>query len=239
MNNNCRIYARLIMMASLSGSLVSSATTVWTKTVVCAECGTTNTIHVITSISSFGLMDLDTRPAPPARYNIQYQLQVCGQCRYAADDLTRPLKSDAAKRYLSEINRLGQNTLSDNYHIAAELIQLENDDWLTAAFLDVRAAWVEDDRKGGEKRAEAFRGSAIRRLERHIKTDNGSPSLMLLLSDLYRRTGRFDDAENMARQAYAVSDKKTFLSICAKQEIENCHRRNPLRVQAVIPKDVD
>lgn len=220
-----------LTMAWLSLMRVAFATTMGTKMVVCAECGTTNTVHVITSTSSFGSMDLDSRPPSPARDNLKYQIQVCNKCRYSAIDISRPLTSNESKKYLLSIKQKKHSTLSDNYHIAAELIQRETGNMLEAAFYDIRAAWVEDDCKNAHDRAKMFRRNAIAKLEQYMNSGGRmSPSMMMVLSDLYRRTGRFPDAETMAERVYIISGKKGFLADCAKLEIENCQRFNSNRV---------
>ena len=193
---------RWIMTTVLSGSLVASATTVRTKTVVCAECGATNTIHIITSTSSFGSIDLETRPAFPARMNVHHLLQVCSNCGYPSFDLSSGLKTTEAKAYLSKMKR--QPRLPELYRHAAALYEREEPGCRRAFECDVFAAWVADDLK--DKRLAAIcRYSAVVRFRRMKDPDVG---LRLMSVELLRRVGDFAAAE----KAVNVLEKDSSLS---------------------------
>ena len=200
--SNYRTGMRLTMMIFLTGSLVSSATTLGTKTVVCAECGMTNTVHVITSTSSFGPMDLETRPAFPARMNVHHLLQVCSHCGYPSFDLSSGLKTKEAKAYLSKMKKLSR--LPELYRHAAALYERENPGCRRAFECDVFAAWVADDLK--DKRFAAIcRYSALVRFRRMKDPDVG---LRLMSVELLRRVGDFAAAE----KAVGGLEKDTALS---------------------------
>lgn len=205
---------RWIMMAFLTGSLVASATTVVTKQVVCAECGATNTVHVITSTSSFGPMDLETRPAFPARMNVHHLLQVCSNCGYPSFDLSSGLRTTEAKAYLSKMKR--QPRLPELYRHAAALYEREEPGCRKAFECDVLAAWVADDLK--DKRFAAIcRYSAVVRFRRMKDPDVG---LRLMSVELLRRVGDFV----AAGKAASVLEKDSSLS-AKERELLNYEKR--------------
>lgn len=200
--NNYRIGTQLIMMIFTTVSLVASAMTVGTNTVVCAECGATNTVHVLTSTSSFGPMDLETRPAFPARMNVHYLLQICSSCGYPSFDLSSGLKTKEAKAYLSKMKK--QSRLPELYRHAAALYEWEEPGCRRAFECDVFAAWVADDLK--DKRFAAIcRYSAVVRFRRIKDPDVG---LRLMSVELLRRVGDFV----AAAKAASVLEKDSTIS---------------------------
>ena len=186
----------------LSVMLTASATKIGTKTVVCAECGVTNNVQAIISSSSFGPMDLETRPAFPARMNAHHFLQVCSGCGYPSFDLSSGLKTKEAKTYLSKMKKLSR--LPELYRHAAALYERENPGCRKAFECDVFAAWVADDLK--DKRfAKICRYSALVRFRRMKDPDVG---LRLMSVELLRRVGDFAAAE----KAVGALEKESALS---------------------------
>ena len=205
-----------LTMAWLSLMRVAFATTMGAKVVVCAECGATNTVHVITSTSSFGPMDLETRPAFPARMNVHHLLQVCSNCGYPSFDLSAGLKTKEAKTYLSKMKKFSR--LPELYRHAAALYEREEPGCRRAFECDVFAAWIADDLK--DKRFAAIcRYSAIVRFRRIKNPDIG---LRLMSVELLRRVGDFVSAGKAVRaleKDSALSGKQRELLNYEKQLI--------------------
>jgi hypothetical protein len=75
------------------------------RDVRCGECGETSSQFVLTSTSSFGPSDLDTRPAEPARSTLWLEVQRCPDCAYCAADITEKPGLDAHKTLGSDLYR--------------------------------------------------------------------------------------------------------------------------------------
>lgn len=54
-------------------------TTIIEEKVTCAVCGMQQTVHEMGSTSSFGAMDLDTRPPPLRRSTMHLWVHECGE----------------------------------------------------------------------------------------------------------------------------------------------------------------
>ena len=59
------------------------------RIVKCGCCGSKTTVTYIGSTNSFGGCDLDTRPAPMARWTINEWVQACPHCGYVCPSLDR------------------------------------------------------------------------------------------------------------------------------------------------------
>ena len=62
-------------------------TTIFEEEVICAVCGMKQTVQEMGSTSSFGAMDLDTRPPPLRRSTMSLWVHECGECGYVAPEL--------------------------------------------------------------------------------------------------------------------------------------------------------
>jgi hypothetical protein len=62
-------------------------TTIIEEEVTCAVCGMKQTVQEMGSTSSFGAMDLDTRPPPLRRSTMHLWVHECGECGYVAPEL--------------------------------------------------------------------------------------------------------------------------------------------------------
>ena len=62
-------------------------TTMEPQAIRCGVCGSESEQMIIGSTSSFGAMDLDTRPPPLKRFNLAQEIQQCPSCGYCATDL--------------------------------------------------------------------------------------------------------------------------------------------------------
>lgn len=159
----------------------------------CAFCGKESEHEVFLSSSSFGGMDLDTRPTQFGRDNFNYEIQECPHCHYCnyrideADAVPHNFASD----YLSLAHDTGIPALAKRYLLAASL---QNDcaEHYKAGEMYLKAAWAFDDVADNENANEARKNAAIC-LKKHIEmTGDGDAAIMLV--DILRRSGQFDES---------------------------------------------
>jgi hypothetical protein len=174
--------------------------TLWgKKQFTCAVCGATDSYPVLVSTNSFGHQDLDWRMAGMAREAYQRTILCCTGCGYCALDLSEcppsvitAVSSPAYRDFLSEEDL---PTLARHW-ACRSLVQEWGGDVGGAGVSALRAAWAcdDDDHTAG---AERFRSRALE-LFREAQREGASfardrASEQLLLLDLLRRTGRFEE----------------------------------------------
>ena len=76
----------------------------------CAVCGAEKKVIDIMSTSSFGPMDLDTRPPMMARSTLVHQIQYCENCHYSNNNISSKIRGFnkvmlASKEYLDIVNK--------------------------------------------------------------------------------------------------------------------------------------
>ena len=69
-------------------------TTIYEEEVTCAVCGAKQTVQEMGSTSSFGPMDLDTRPPPLQRGTMEMWVHECVECGYVAPELEKAVTGD-------------------------------------------------------------------------------------------------------------------------------------------------
>lgn len=214
-----------VLLATAAGSVLPlSGTTTADRVVPCGNCGKAVLVQRVGSTSSFGNMDMDTRPAPPARYLVYNVLQCCTNCGYCAFDVTQTVSSGRMRKALSR--RILPQTQDERYLWAATLASLGGaGKWDCVAYL-LRAAWVADDlrTKQGDRKAREYRRQAIRHLREHIQSGSfARPEHQLLLADLLRRTGSFDEAlAVVSKLSLGTGESGRFFEKLACQEAELC-----------------
>ncbi len=179
-------------------------TTFVTETLVCGVCGRESEQPVLTSTSSFGPVDLDTRPSEPARSALWLQIQTCPVCHYCArriddgDDGMRPiLDGEEYRRQLAD-ERYPELARA---FLCASLVLDEVGQAAEATWSAIEAAWACDDADAGDAAREC-RTRALTLMEKALAT--GEPlaedeaSHGAIATDLLRRAGRFDDARDRA-----------------------------------------
>lgn len=159
---------------------------------VCAHCGKESEQSVVYSSSSFGSMDLDTRP-PMSKMTLQYEVQECPHCHFCnstIEDATCIPKSFSLE-YKSLLKNNAVSKIAKKFLLAA-LLKVEIGDNLRAGENYLKAAWVFDDEKNYEAALSA-RKEAARYFRKHIDaTDDGDVAIILV--DVLRRAGDFNDA---------------------------------------------
>ena len=205
-------------------------TTLYDTTVKCPNCRTLNTIYMIGSTNSFGAGDLDTRPAEMARSTILYGVESCSKCGLAAGRLegvgTQSLEyfrsDDFKKKHESEKFK----DLAKNYWTAF-LLSMNAGDHVEAFYHILRAAWASDDRResGATKRARQLLIDTLRHLKEgpSFLTPEQPMAGYLMLADITRRTGRFDEAKMLAQ--HVKDNEHGFIGGLAQLEIELCEKK--------------
>jgi hypothetical protein len=182
-------------------------TTIFEERVTCAVCGTAQTVQQMGSTSSFGAMDLDTRPPPLRRSTMELWVHECGECGYVAPELGKAAEGAArivaSAAYRTELGAAGRARLA-NRMVCRSMLDVAANDPVTAGWRRLHAAWACDDAEAAEE-ARAQRLAALMLFEqgraqglRAMKSVEGGDEV--LLADIARRAGEFKRAE-----AYVVA----------------------------------
>ncbi|MBQ3253418.1 MAG: hypothetical protein IJA65_02590 [Acholeplasmatales bacterium] len=166
----------------------------------CGNCGRVSYHEEKEQSFSIGSCDLDTRPAPPIRYLIGEDIQVCPHCGYVHTKLSSKIKGSATileSEEFKEIDKKGFPKEAANYLKAAYLIR-DNEDKF---YHYLSAAWVCDD-KSEDDLAIVAREYAI---EIGKKMKDVSTDFHLIMIDLYRRTKRFKEASELCDKLGSLS----------------------------------
>lgn len=210
-------------------------TTMFPETATCAVCGTSSEHMLISSTSSFGSMDLDTRPPPLARDTLSQEIQRCPDCGYCAPDigeetdLERDLVSNAEYQGVLK-GSSGTPAVACEFEAAA-LIATHATKHGDAGWLLLKAAWVCDDEQA-EAEARRFRGktleswTAARSSGQTFAADSTSEGLMKV--DLMRRSRLFAEAVDLIDAQSAPEDEFlvaifSFERYLSETEDDSCH----------------
>lgn len=169
--------------------------------VKCGLCGKVTQQKAHQYNVTFGACDLDTRPAPPLRYQLGEELQVCPHCGYVAEDLTEKIRGGKDIVLLDDYIILGKQKYPEeveNYCKAAFITKNEESKF----YYYLSCAWIYDD-KDNEDLACNFRNKALE-IGEGIK--DKSVEFKLIMVDLFRRTKRFDEAKDFASK---INDELT------------------------------
>lgn len=161
----------------------------------CAVCNQLSQHQVVGSTSTFGAMDLDTRPPAMARHTMGCWIQVCPHCGYVSDDIARVRRTSPAVVFTEEYKTVDGYPLhklaSDFYRHA--MVAHEDKDASKEFFAYLRAAWACDDKSDAEN-AIVCRQAALKVLDANAAGDilpnDGTHDIVR--ADLLRRTGQFD-----------------------------------------------
>ena len=166
----------------------------------CIVCGKLSFHKECWTVSSYGWSDLDMRPSESMRSILHTYIQTCPRCGYCAPRISKPIekaseviKSNIYKKQLnsSEFPKLA------NAFLCSSLIQENANKFGSAGWSSIYAAWVCDD-EGLAGGAKTCRERAIAILQRSRantqKFTAKSGDEEIILVDLLRRSGRFDEA---------------------------------------------
>lgn len=160
----------------------------------CAHCGKESRQKFIFSSSSFGAMDLDTRPAPPARKFLSLEIQRCPHCGYCAPDISEGENIRLSPAYEVFAERGGMDGTGKNFLLAAMLCSEQGKEPEAGIFC-LKAAWAFDD-AADTANAAAAREKAAEHLLRYVDAEEDG-DIAIVLVDVYRRAGMFSEAEGM------------------------------------------
>lgn len=201
---------------------------------VCSVCSTKSMHTIVSSTNQFGSPDLDLRPPEMARSTIAFWVQECPNCKYVSESISDPLKVDASflstKQYLEcDGMPFGDSSLEEvakRFFRQYLLAQEQGDDRRALSAL-MHAAWICDDSRNDEA-ASACRLKAAAKATALIEQDESDKeSLHLVRVDLYRRSGRFDEAIQ-ACSCISFSDEtmekvRLFELLRAQEEDRRCY----------------
>ena len=165
------------------------------KIVECAVCGATKNVTSMASSNSFGLCDLDFRPAEMMRSDMVNMLSFCSSCGYANSSLeklnypnAKELVESNAYQKMARSPELAFSRAKAFFLLA--VLQRENKDYKLASYNYLRAAWFFDDEIKIEL-AKLCRELSISCFE---KVKNLTVGDNLVYIDMKRRIGCFDGA---------------------------------------------
>jgi uncharacterized protein (DUF2225 family) len=202
----------------------------------CVICGATQEFETLATFTYLRYANLDARRRTRGeREPIVYEIQRCGKCQYANNDigeLVNEVSADVVKtrNYLSLAKTTAPSDMDEavfnaaiSYLLAAKLYEPVDADSEGTCYL--KAAWAFDD-CGLEKDAASARKKAIECFEKDFAC-NKDETLAFLLIDLYRRIGCFEEAAKRSRE------------LLEKQTDKNSHPARVLRMQIVLSVDKD
>ena len=190
-------------------------TTMFTEMYTCAVCGAEKEFYGIASTNSFGSPDLDLRPPEMQRGTMSYWVQKCPKCGYVAGSISDDpghvtkewLKS---KEYTHNDGMKFRSGLADQFY-KFHKISLLNGKTERAFSALLHAAWACDDSKDAENAARC-RSAAIPLLDKTLEEigsgrkgpkknrreddDDKKDNLMLMKTDLLRRSGQFETLQS-------------------------------------------
>jgi hypothetical protein len=181
-------------------------TLVLPKQITCAVCRATDRYLVLISTNAIGHPDLDLRPPGMARSATLRAILCCKRCSYCAPDLAKGPPTAAATVQSPEYTDLladGDIPLLARCWACWSLVQEQGADAEGAGWAALQATWVCDDTTETAW-AEHFRSRAIE-LFQEVRQAGGSfaedhVTEQLLLLDLLRRSGRFEETLRLCGQ---------------------------------------
>lgn len=178
-------------------------TTIYEENLRCAVCSTESSHPGISSSSSFGSPDLDTRPPELIRSTMFAWVQRCPGCGYCAADISQAHPETGtlvrAPEYTRRLADAAYPELARTF-LCKALVDERRQDYAAAAWALIHAAWVCDD-EGRDAQATRCRGHAVDMIRKAV--ENGQPVAeqegadVAIQVDLLRRAGRFDEARGL------------------------------------------
>lgn len=168
----------------------------------CAVCGNVHNFQKIVETEGIGMRDLDTRLPGLSRNMIHLFMEKCPKCGYVNNDISILLDNFDESELKNENYQKVLNDESINFalkkFVLHALLQQKRDNKKTGmAYL--KAAWMADDAKK-TKESRLLRSKAIKYLELSLNDeDDNKDNINLIIVDLYRRIGMFDEASDYAK----------------------------------------
>lgn len=176
------------------------------RSIKCAVCGKESEQRIVLSTNTIGTMDLDTRPAPQARYTIDCEVQECPYCHYCNSNIgiAVPGIKTLSKDYRILVE--SRETVSEvKKFILAAALQRESGNALMAGIYYLNAAWISDDREDSCV-ARKYRKTAAENLLKYLE-NNCDAAIGAMTVDVLRRAGKFDAAYSLLIQINHKGDK--------------------------------
>jgi len=191
----------------------------------CAICGKTSKHNVITSTSTLGAPDLDTRPAELKRSTINMWIQTCPSCGYSGADISKEVEKASeivqSDFYQKQLNDPEFPKLA-NAFLCHSVIQESAGNYTSAGWANVYAAWVCDDAGSGDS-AQKCRQKAVtffqkaRENSQQFAKGNGAEEAVMV--DLLRRLGQFELAIKICDDGLKKNPEKLISDILQFQKI--------------------
>jgi hypothetical protein len=202
-------------------------------TVRCACCGADSSQVVLDSTSQLQPPDLDTRPGEPMRATLPAWTQACASCGYAARRIDEGLAHDVAPivraadyRAAREDARIPQGARA--FTCAALLLERLGH-FADAGWSSLHAAWACDDADDDDA-ARTCRDRAVALWQRG--KEHGQDFLddeqqeFLLVTDVLRRTGAFDEARDAAMSGLHLDGLAPLIDGLLRYELALVERRD-------------
>ena len=161
----------------------------------CSVCGEESSQIVMASTNTFGgTPDLDLRPAEMMRSTMSWWIQECPHCGYISESLDDEsiVSQEWLKRetFTSCGGRKFLSKLAARFY-KYYMINVEDDNETDAFYAALHAAWACDDEDEHEN-AIHCRQCALTELEKIVATQNPPEDMVVVKTDLLRRTNQFD-----------------------------------------------
>ena len=190
----------------------------------CAVCGTETEYTEIGSTNSFGSPDLDTRPPEMTRSTIFAWVQRCPKCGFCAADVSKATPRAAAlvcgPAYTCQLADSIYPELANSF-LCKALIEEDSQDYATAVWSLIHAAWACDDAQRDDP-AKTCRSKAANMIKKVLLggqqlTDQPGAQTAIQV-DLLRRAGRLDDARQLVLSQGPAISEDIILKILAYQD---------------------
>jgi hypothetical protein len=198
---------------------------IFDKTVICGKCGNECVVADCVSTHTSGSADLDNRPSEELR-SVLLETSVfrCEKCDYCSADLSDIPDNLLEIMYTDAYNEQVINPYYPkraNEYLCKSIILKASNDIQGAAFAAQYAAWVCDD-EGNNEAAISCRKLAIElfsllNLLDKVNFEDKS-EFYLLMIDLMRRSGQFENAKVLCDERMRVEKNELFRKILIFQD---------------------
>ncbi len=189
----------------------------------CARCGHEHTYPVLLSSSTFGSMDLDTRPSTKGHEQFQYKIQECPKCHYCNTrvDVVEGALQDFSLEYKELLCNSDISPVAKKYMMAA-ILQEKVENFCLAGELYLMAAWIFDDEENTELAINVRKASA-KNIRKDVELSNDCETAIMLV-DILRRAGEFQ--ESLAMIAFIGDTGDEYLNSILRYETALINRQD-------------
>jgi hypothetical protein len=208
-------------------------TTIFEEDVTCAVCGNEQKVTELGSTSSFGSMDLDTRPPELQRSTIGMWLHECKGCGFVSSELGESKPTDlemvATSGYRATLMSRDRHHGANRF-VCRSMLDEAAGELASAGWRRLHAAWVCDDEQDVEA-AQILRREAVMLFERARAAGTLAMAKVvggdeLLLADLSRRSGEFAQGITYCEAGLRHGEITPFVSDLLKFERGLCEARD-------------